>query len=362
MTLKNSQEPLTSTYDCAMLDLDGVVYRGAHVIDKVPDVLRRARSLGMTLAFVTNNAARTPREVAAQLRDLGIEAADADVVTSAQAAAREVANRVPAGSAVLVVGGEGLEEALRERRLVPVFRCKDSPRAVVQGFHPDVGWRQLAEAAYALAADIPWVASNTDLSIPTASGIAPGNGTLVNAVATAIGRGPDAVAGKPHRPLFDETVLRVGASNPLVVGDRLDTDIEGANACGADSLLVLTGVTDFAALCCARPPQRPSYVATGLEGLLREHQAPTSDDGRWNAGGWTAQASDGKLAVSRRGADAEDGLRAAVAAAWSWYDEHPDAAEGALAVTDARAACETGSAGRAENAAGGAENAEESQR
>ncbi len=227
-TLQSSSEPLTARYDCAMLDLDGVVYRGPDAIEGVPDLLRRARDEGMTLAFVTNNAARTPASVAAHLSELGVEAAAADVVTSAQAAAREVANRVPAGAAVLVVGGEGLEVALRERGLVPVSGAADSPVAVVQGFHPDVGWRQLAEAAYALAGGVPWVASNLDLTVPTARGIAPGNGALVAAVSTAAGRQPDVVAGKPFRPLFDETLLRIGSERPIVVGDRLDTDIEGA--------------------------------------------------------------------------------------------------------------------------------------
>jgi hypothetical protein len=223
-----------------------------------------------------------------------------------------------------------------------VSRREQGVRAVVQGFHPDVGWRQLAEAAYALASGIPWVASNMDLSIPTAAGIAPGNGTLVNAIAAAVGRGPDVVAGKPHRPLFDETMLRVGARRPLMVGDRLDTDIEGANACGADSLLVMTGVTDLNALCTAKPPQRPSYVATGLNGMLDAHQAPQSTGASWRLGGWTVQVGDDALVITDSGPDADDGLRAAVAAAWSWYDSHPGSSAGALDVSAASSTCHTG--------------------
>ena len=226
--LRTSEEPLVTAYDCAMLDLDGVVYIGPHAVEEVPDVLAQARDLGMTLAFVTNNAARTPADVAGHLRELGVEARAEDVVTSAQAAAREVAERVPPGAKVLVVGGEGLETALKEHDLVPVSSADDDPAAVVQGFHRSVGWELLAEGAYAIRSGLPWIASNLDLTVPTARGIAPGNGALVGAVATAVGREPDIVAGKPYRPLFDETVRRISSRRPLVIGDRLDTDIEGA--------------------------------------------------------------------------------------------------------------------------------------
>ena len=325
-----------------MLDLDGVVYRGREAIDGVPSVLGRAKSAGMTLAFVTNNAARPAASVAEHLRDLGVPASEADVVTSAQAAAREVAKCVKAGAPVLVVGGEGLEVALRERGLVPVASLDDHPQAVVQGFHPDVGWRQLAQAAYGLATGIPWVASNLDLSIPTAAGIAPGNGTLVNAVAAAVNRRPDVVAGKPFRPLFDETVLRVGARKPLIVGDRLDTDVEGAVTVGVDSLLVMTGVTDLGALCAAKAAQRPSYVSWRLDGLLKDHPEPQQDGTDWRVGNWTARAEDHALTLVDTGKDRDDGLRAVVAAAWEWYDGHPDAESGALDLATAADAVSNG--------------------
>ena len=321
-TLQASSEPLSARYDCAMLDLDGVVYRGPHAVDGVPDLLRRARAAGMTLAFVTNNAARTPEAVARQLRELGVDAVAADVVTSAQAAAREVAGRVAAGSPVLVVGGEGLEAALRERSLEPVSGMGDRPVAVVQGFHPDVGWRQLAQASYVVTGGVPWVASNLDLTVPTADGIAPGNGTLVAAVAAAVGHGPDVVAGKPYRPLFDETVLRTGSQRPLVVGDRLDTDIEGANLCGADSLLVMTGVTDVEALCRAEPGSRPSYVAWTLDGLLTGHQTPQRLGASWVLDGWSVSVTDDTLSVDQGGGDRAAGLRAVAVAAWDWSDNH----------------------------------------
>jgi ribonucleotide monophosphatase NagD (HAD superfamily) len=168
---------------------------------------------------------------------------------------------------VLAVGGAGVAEALRARGLEPVTRASDGPAAVLMGYGPDVSWRELAQASYAVGSGAVFVATNTDLSIPTAEGIAPGNGTLVGAVAAATGRVP-VVAGKPFAPLMLESVERVGARCPLVVGDRLDTDIEAGHVSSIPSLLVLTGVTDVVALLAAEPHRRPTYVAADLRGLL----------------------------------------------------------------------------------------------
>ena len=180
---------LARAYDVALLDLDGVVYVGA---DAVVARARRAAAPQQLSAcvtrFVTNNAARPPGVVADHLRRLGIPCADADVVTSAQAAARVVATLVRAGSTVLVVGGAGLVEALAEHGLVRPSSSADAPAAVVQGFSPDIGWALLAEGAYALATGVPWVASNLDATVPTPRGRAPGNGTLVAVLATTSGR------------------------------------------------------------------------------------------------------------------------------------------------------------------------------
>jgi HAD superfamily hydrolase (TIGR01450 family) len=309
-----------------MLDLDGVVYVGPDAVPEAAEALADVRAAGMSLAYVTNNAARPPSVVAAQLSALGVPAEPADVVTSAQAAAHVVQSAVGVGARVLVVGGEGLLEALRERELEAVTSSDDEPVAVVQGFHPTVGWAMLAEATYAINAGAVWVASNLDLTVPTARGVAPGNGTLVGVVRAAVGRDPDAVAGKPYRPLFDETVERVGAKCPIVVGDRLDTDIEGAHNAEADSLLVMTGVTDVQRLCRATTRQRPTYVAWNLRGLTSSHPEVVPGDAGWSCGEWSARVRDDVLDVTGPdGPDpAADGLRAAAVAAWAWADTNPD--------------------------------------
>lgn len=272
-------------YDGLFVDLDGVVYRGHHAVPYAIDSLKGypARAL-----YVTNNASRTPQTVASQLAGLGLQVSPSDVVTSAQAAVAHLATLVPAGSRVLVTGGEGLRAAVVEQGLA-ITTYADESQAVVQGYSPDLGWVDLAEAAYALARDIPWVASNTDMSVPTARGIAPGNGTLVAAVAAATGRTP-VVTGKPHRPIMDLARERSGARNPLVIGDRLDTDIEAACNAGLDSLMVLTGVNTWRDLLDWPVERLPTRVAPDLR-VLSGHE----DD--------MTRALEGLLVALRNGSD-----------------------------------------------------------
>ena len=164
---EGSAQALNEAYDTALLDLDGVVYAGGNAIAHAVESLATARAGGMHLAYVTNNALRTPDAVAEHLTELGIPTGAADVITSAQAVARLIAEQVPAGARVLVIGGEGLRVALRERGLEPVESADDDPVAVVQGYGgPELAWGRFAEACYAVARGVPWFASNTDLTIP----------------------------------------------------------------------------------------------------------------------------------------------------------------------------------------------------
>ncbi|MCX4777473.1 HAD-IIA family hydrolase [Streptomyces sp. NBC_01264] len=322
-----SERSLHQAYDTALLDLDGVVYAGGEAIAHAVDSLAAARADGMHLAYVTNNALRTPDAVAEHLGELGIPTEAGEVITSAQAVARLIAEQVAPGARVLVIGGEGLRVALRERGLVPVDSAEEEGlAAVVQGYGgPDLPWGRFAEASYAINRGVPWYASNTDLTIPGARGIAPGNGAAVEVVRIATGAEPQ-VAGKPLPPMHRETVLRTGAKRPLVVGDRLDTDIEGAFNGDVDSLLVLTGVTDAAQLLRAEPKYRPTYVDRDLRGLLtgQPEVVPVAGGG-FRCGDWTAEALDGVLELrggggagaSGGGGGAMDGLRALCAAAWT---------------------------------------------
>ena len=189
----------------------------------------------------------------------------------------------------------------------------------MQGYGPDMPWKRVVQGAILVASGLPWVASNTDMTIPTATGVGPGNGTLVRLVAEYAERQPQ-VAGKPMSPLFAETITRVGGDRPLVVGDRLDTDIEGAVTMGWDSLLVLTGVTGLEELVRARKEERPTYVAPDLAALAEPQQAPEHVDGGATLGGWTATVDDDRLTVSGDGS-AADWWRVVAVAAWSHLDE-----------------------------------------
>ena len=369
---KGCPGPLSEHYDAALLDLDGVVYLGGVPVPGASDALAGAAKRGMKLAYVTNNASRSPNAIAAQLTGMGVAATAADIVTSAQAAAHVLADRLPAGAPVLVVGGTGLRLAVRDRGLRPVTTAAERPLAVVQGYSPGIGYGLLAEAAIALNAGALYVASNADATLPTPRGPQPGNGSLVQVLVHATGQEP-IVAGKPEPPLHAESVQRVGAKRPLVVGDRLDTDIEGAVRGGADSLLVLTGVSKPADVLLAGPQRRPSYLAADLSGLNSSHPEITRDatgaDGgvssasAFSCGGWTAAVAgggpaggdaapggpagaaaagdgDGWLTVSGSGAWM-DGLRALCAAAWSAgppagnAEEQRRAAEAVLTAIDA---------------------------
>jgi glycerol-1-phosphatase len=314
---RGSPRPLSQVYDVALLDLDGVVYLGAAAVPGAPEALAKAADAGMRLAFVTNNSSRTPAAIAAQIAGFGVPARPADVVTSAQAAATLLAGRLAPGSAVLVVGGNGLRVAVRDRSFRPVTVALDQPAAVVQGYAPGISYSMLCEGALAVAAGAWFVASNGDATMPTRRGRQPGNGALAQVIAYATGQQP-VVAGKPEPPLHAEAVARTGAQRPLVVGDRLDTDIEGAVRVGAPSLLVLTGVTRPADVVLAGEHQRPSYLAADLAGLLEPHPPVSGGAAAFRCGGWLARPGPGDAPITLGGSgDRIDGLRALCAAAWS---------------------------------------------
>ena len=269
----------------------------------------------MCLGYITNNAARSAAQVAAHIESFGLPCAPEQVVTSAQLAAAWLAQRFDAGSAVLVIGGSGLHEAVAEAGLRVVTTAADKPAAVVQGFGPDVGWRELAQASISLAGGVPWVATNLDLTVPTPDGAALGNGALVAALAAACGRRPDAVTGKPAAEVFAAAAERWLLQRPLVVGDRLDTDIAGARAAGLPSLLVLTGVSGVADVLSAGPAERPSFVGRDLSALFLPHPARSVTAGSVAVGGWSATIGQGDLRLCGDG-DGVDALRAAAARSW----------------------------------------------
>lgn len=271
---------LWNTYDALILDLDGVVYIGEHAVPHAIASLNAvARSVHVTAA--TNNASRTSEVVADHLQRLGLHLESGDVVTSAQAGAAMLAGRVNQHARILAIGGEGVDMALREHGLHPIRSTADhgannlladEVEGVLQGHGQDTSWWDLLTASWAISRGKTWVATNRDLTVPTPYGLGPGNGSLVGALEAVTGRSP-LVAGKPQPTLFLETAARIGAARPLVVGDRLDTDIDGAIAAGMDSLLVLTGVHQRHDVLERPESARPTFIAEDLSCLLA-HEAP----------------------------------------------------------------------------------------
>lgn len=315
-----SDVPLISLFDALLADLDGVVYAGPRAIPGAVDSLKQLSGLGVGLGYVTNNASRSPAQVAAHLRELGAPAEDNQVVSSSQAAADLLASLMAPGSRVLITGSPALAAEIELVGLVPVRSQDEDPVAVVQGFDPEIGWKDLAEATYVVNAGALWVATNTDMSIPQARGIAPGNGTLVQAVAAATGQTPR-VAGKPEAPLFHSAAKRLGAERPLVVGDRLDTDILGGNNAGFATVAVLTGVDTRQTILAARAAERPDYIISSLGDLHRAYPEVMHADGTYACGEATARVANGAVGII----GSQDNLDSWRAACAAWWAATPDA-------------------------------------
>ncbi len=264
---------LIEGYDALFADLDGVVYEGGKAIKYAVETLTSVDALGIPIGYVTNNSSRKPQTIADQIADYGLSVTADQVVSSGQTGVELLKTLVPAGSKVLVVGGEGLRTYTEAGGFQLVQDSTETPDAVIQGFSPDVSWKHLAEAAYSIQNGAKWVATNQDWTIPQERGIAPGNGTLVSAVHTAVGQLP-LVAGKPEVAIFETAKKRFNVTRPLFVGDRIDTDILGANRAGMDSVLVLTGISQPKELLATKEDSHPTYVISDLRELLAPYIAP----------------------------------------------------------------------------------------
>lgn len=254
---------LADGYDPILFDLDGVLFRGPEVVPGGPEALAALRRDGHRLAFVTNNSARTPEAVAAMLGELGYEADPAEIVTSALVAAELVAAR--GYWRAFVIGEEGVRRALTEAGVEVVDGEPERTDCVVVGWDRAVTYAKLRRACLLVQRGAALVATNDDRAYPAPDGLWPGAGALLAVITTTTGAEPE-VVGKPYPPLFEAAVRRVGDGRPLVVGDRLETDIAGANALGWDSVLVLSGVTEVERL--AASDIRPTYVVADVRALL----------------------------------------------------------------------------------------------
>lgn len=317
---------LAQDYDAALFDLDGVIYLGPFAIDGVPEALEELRSRGNRLGFVTNNAARTPATVAEHLVELGIEAATDDVVNSTMATLRMLGDDLEPGTRILAVGTDALREQLRGAGFEVVDSLDDEPVAVVQGYSPTIEFPKLEEAALAVQRGAAWYATNPDMTRPSDRGLVPGLGAQLAVVRACVGIDPQ-IAGKPYRPLLDETVLRLEADHPIFVGDRTDTDILGANNVGMDSLFVFTGAHGKHDLAVAPPDYRPTYIGYDASALLEPPRVAEFHGQRFVCGYQEVDLSDDAAYLSTRPITRDeqlDALWAGLQAAWR-FDLNIDA-------------------------------------
>ena len=337
--LKGTDDAPAKTYHLALLDLDGVVYRGADPVEHAAEGIDRAQTLGMRMAYTTNNASRFPHVVADQLRGFGLTLDDGQVITSAVVAARMLRRHLQEGARVLVIGSDHLRDQIRLNGMVPVSKAADKPEAVIQAWYPELSWQDLAQAAFAIENGARYFTTNKDQTLPREGGMAPGNGAMLQPVILATGKQPEDSAGKPESAMYDEARWLLADSQEkifdldqcLPVGDRLDTDIEAANRGGYDSMVVLTGVARTHAILTAPARLRPTYLAEDLRGLTAPQPQPSKEaDQIWHCGGQTAKVDDDGHVTLRALEDGSDpisdldAVRACACALWEYQDRGGD--------------------------------------
>lgn len=263
---------LVESYDHIIFDLDGVLYLGDEAIPEAAAAVAAVRDAGRSCAFATNNASKTSSAVAAKLTRLGIYAEPDEVVTAAEVGVQLLAEHTMPGARVLVVGSDMLRQLVADAGYCVVSQdhTPGTIDAVIQGFSPDITWHDLACAAHAISAGAAWVGTNADAAIPLPDGPAPGNGALIGAISAATGKQPP-TAGKPGPAMFLAASRGHRPERTLMVGDRLGTDMLGANQLGIHTLNVLSGVTGEPELRQVPAAARPRFIGRNVSAL---HQPP----------------------------------------------------------------------------------------
>lgn len=303
-------------FDLLLADLDGVVYEGGRAIHGAVSSINHLQKSNIAIGYVTNNSSRYPETIAQQLRDFGLNTQAEEIVSSAKTAVELLETKIRPSSKVLVVGGDGLRRYVAEAGFQIVATSEDRPLAVIQGFAPEVSWKDLAEASYAIQNGAIWIATNSDWTLPQERGIAPGNGTLVSAVHTAVGLFP-IVAGKPEPEIF-RTALRVfGSESAIFVGDRLETDVLGAKRAGITSAIVLTGIATKKDLLAAKVDERPDYILDTLADLTVEYPKLRQTKRGWRCGEAEVELLGDKVLVVSGDPYSTDALRAACRVIWN---------------------------------------------
>lgn len=269
--------PILRKYQGLMVDLDGTVFEGNRPVDGAKEGLADHQ-----IAYITNNASRSPQQVAEHLTELGFPTSPNQVMTSAMAAclmARSVLdNSEGVPPKVFVIGADSFKQLAREAGLVVVDSADDNPAVVLHGHSPDNNWARLSEGALAIQRGARYIASNLDSTLPTERGFMVGNGSMVAAVTNATGVVPDA-PGKPQPTMFEACMPQFEGRDVLVIGDRLNTDIAGGNNAGLPTLCTVTGVSTHRDVLAAAPGERPTYIAANMRDHLPGWSATLRESG-----------------------------------------------------------------------------------
>jgi HAD superfamily hydrolase (TIGR01457 family) len=299
-------------YDTVLCDLDGVIYEGKEAIVDSVETINKFIAQGVSVGYVTNNSSRKQETIADQLAGFGIRTEPENIISSAKTGVEILATLIPAGAKVLVVGGEGLRSRVLEAGFELVVNSDEKPAGVIQGFDPSVAWTDLAEASYSIANGAKWVATNQDWTIPREKGIAPGNGTLVSAVHTAVGQLP-IVAGKPEPAIYKTALEHFGSKKAIFIGDRIDTDIRGANRAEIDSVLVMTGISTRKEALGLKQEDRPVFIIETMAELLYDYDQPKKTKRGFACRGVEVELLGNKVLVTNGDPKSIGALRAACA-------------------------------------------------
>ena len=258
---------LIDSFDCVLLDLDGVVYLGKTPVPNAVKTITELQKRKVDIAVITNNGSVTAKSVSKWMKDFDLDFKPSSIVTSSQTLCWYLINNFQKGEKVLVVGSQGLRDSVSEAGFKVVSKSEKEPAVVVNGIDADISQKDLAEMCYAISKGAQWVSTNGDYTFPTEKGLAPGNGAF-NALITSITGKSPILMGKPEPFMFLQAAKLFDAKKPIVVGDRLDTDIQGANKAGFKSMCVLTGVTDLNQIKMSSGQTSPTYVGKDLSALL----------------------------------------------------------------------------------------------
>ncbi|MBE2269443.1 MAG: HAD-IIA family hydrolase [Anaerolinea sp.] len=255
-----------STIHGVVMDMDGVIWRGDDVLPGAVALFDLLKQRGLPFAAATNNSAKSPADYVAKLARMGIHGIREDqILTSGRVTVAYLQAHYPPGTPVYVIGGDGLRQMIARAG----FELSDAARVVVVGIDFDLTYNKLKRATQLIRGGADFIGTNGDKTFPMVDGLVPGAGSIIAAVQTATGRAP-LMMGKPNSPMFTAALELLGtdAAHTLMIGDRLDTDIDGAKAAGLQTALVLTGVTTRAELDAS--PGQPDGVYDGLPELLEE--------------------------------------------------------------------------------------------